>query len=334
MTIHRSKIARASRLVVVVAAAAFAVACVPVGSPGAKPPNSASVAAGTLTVAGSQADDRIAVLLAPGAPGTLQVDFGDDGTPEFDFDRSTFTKIEVFARNRDDQFRVNQVNGSFADEAITVDGGNGDDVLDGGDGAELFLGGTGDDAVDGNRGIDSALLGVGDDSFRWDPGDGSDVVEGAVGFDTLDFNGAATLENMSLSANGERALFLREQGNIRMDMDGVERLDLTTLEGADTFTVADMSGTDLQVADVDLSGADALGDTVTVNGTAIADQVAVATNGGRVTVEGLATSVRVSGTETIDRLEINSLEGDDDVNVDGAVAALITVAVDLGPGEL
>ena len=145
-----------------------------------------------------------------------------------------------------DQFRVDQANGTFADEALTVDGGNGDDTFDGGDGVELFFGGSGDDAVDGNRGDDTALLGSGHDSFRWDPGDGSDVVEGDTGTDTLDFNGAAGAENMSLSPDGERSLFLRDAANIRMDMDNVEQLDLTALGGIDTLTVNDMSGTDFR----------------------------------------------------------------------------------------
>ena len=159
----------------------------------------------------------------------------------------------MFTGSGNDQFRVDQVNGAFTDEALTIDGGNGHDTLDGGDGVELFIGGNGRDAVDGNRGNDTALLGNGRDSFRWDPGDGSDIVEGENGTDTLDFNGAGVDEIMSLSPNGERSLFLRNVANIRMDMNGVERLDLTALGGADTITVDDMSGTDFRRADVDLS---------------------------------------------------------------------------------
>ena len=55
-----------------------------------------------------------------------------------------------------------------------------------------------------------------------------------------------------------------------MDMNGVERLDLTALGGADTVTVDDMSGTDFRRAVVDLSaptgGADGVADIVTVKG--------------------------------------------------------------------
>ena len=39
--------------------------------------------------------------------------------------------------------------------------------------------------VIGGRGNDVALLGAGNDTFVWNPGDGSDTVEGQAGNDTL-----------------------------------------------------------------------------------------------------------------------------------------------------
>jgi hypothetical protein len=322
------------------AAAALAIglaAAGPANAAGATQSPSAHVANDTLTVIGTSHSDRIALRLAPGAPGTMQVDLNDDGIAEQSFDRNTFSRIEVFMRSGSDQFRVDQVNGVI-DEPATVAGGSGNDSLNGGDGIELFIGGSGRDAVDGNRGNDSAALGSGSDSFRWDPGDGSDIVEGQSGTDTLDFNGAAGAENMRLSPNGGRSLFLRDAGNIRMDMDGVERLDLTALENQDTVAVDDMSGTDFRRANVDLSsaagGPDGQADIVTVNGTERADRIDVETDGSRVDVEGLRTEVRITGSETSDRLQVNSLGGNDDVDVEQAVFALIGVAVDLGAGQL
>ena len=50
-------------------------------------------------------------------------------------------------------------------------------------------------------------------------------------------------EVMSLSANGSSSVFLRDRGNIRMDMTGVEVLDLAALGGADSVTIDDMSRT-------------------------------------------------------------------------------------------
>jgi Ca2+-binding RTX toxin-like protein len=46
-------------------------------------------------------------------------------------------------------------------------------------------------------------------TFVWDPGDGSDIVEGQSGTDTLLFNGAAGAEIFAASSNGGRLLFTR-----------------------------------------------------------------------------------------------------------------------------
>ena len=68
---------------------------------------------------------------------------------------------------------------------LTLDGGGGNDTIIAGNGADLILGGTGNDIVRGGQGNDTALLGDDDDTFIWNPGDGSDTVEGQGGFDTL-----------------------------------------------------------------------------------------------------------------------------------------------------
>ena len=67
-----------------------------------------------------------------------------------------------------------------------------------------------------------ALMGAGNDVFQWDPGDGSDIVEGQAGTDTLLFNGSAGNEIFAATANGGRVLFTRNLGNIVMDLDDVE----------------------------------------------------------------------------------------------------------------
>jgi hypothetical protein len=335
-TIKHSASARRFGLATGVAAVAATLATA--GAAAALGANTAFVAQDTLFVTGGREDDQIALRLQAGAAGTLQVDFGDDGTAEFSFDRSTFSRIDVSARGGDDRVRIDQVNGIFAEEGVTIDGGSGDDTMDGGDAAELFFGGSGRDAVDGNRGNDTALLGAGADSFRWDPGDGSDIVEGQSGFDTLDFNGAGIAEKMTLTPNGERSLFLRDIANIRMDMDGVESLDLTALGGNDEVSVDDMSGTDFRVANIDLAGTpgapDGAADLVTVKGSAGDDNVDLETDGAVVVADGLQTEVRVSNTELADKIQVSTLDGNDDVDVDGTVFALIDIGVDLGAGQL
>src|SRR4051794_32480390 len=188
----------------------------------------------------------------------------------------------------------------------TIDGGGGDDTLLGGDGNDLLIGGAGNDTVTGGRGNDTALLGTGNDRFIWNPGDGSDIVEGQGGFDTLAFNGANIAERIDISANGDRALFTRDVAAITMDLHGIERIEFKALGGADTITVNDLTGTDVKQVAVDLAGAGGIGDgqadTVIVNGTAGDDHISVVSSGTSVIVKGLPAQVTVDGAEAANDL--------------------------------
>jgi hypothetical protein len=72
---------------------------------------------------------------------------------------------------------------------------------------------------------------------------------------------------------------------------------------------------------------------VTVKGTEQADKIHVKAAGARVVVDGLRTETVVAGGEPIDQLQVEALGGDDKVNVDPAVSALIGVGVELGSGQ-
>src|SRR4051812_27130667 len=115
-----------------------------------------------------------------------------------------------------------------------IDGGGGDDSLLGGDGDDLLTGGPGNDTVIGGHGNDVAILGSGNDLFIWSQGDGSDIVLGNSGFDTMVFNGAALPESITISANGDGARLSRDLGTITMDVNSVERIEVKPLGGADT----------------------------------------------------------------------------------------------------
>ena len=83
------------------------------------------------------------------------------------------------------------VNGLASDDVIDASGVTAGSIglqLLGGDGNDLIIGGAGDDLIVGGRGNDVALMGAGNDRFTWAPGDGSDIVEGQGGFDTLGFD--------------------------------------------------------------------------------------------------------------------------------------------------
>jgi hypothetical protein len=134
---------------------------------------------GVLMIEGTKASDKIALRLQAGDVGILQVDVGDDGSADFNFQRDHVAQIAVYARPGADTVRIDESNGAFTDSIETrIDGGNGNDMIAGGKGIEKLLGGAGNDAIDGNGGNDLALLGAGNDTFVWDPGDGSDVLEG------------------------------------------------------------------------------------------------------------------------------------------------------------
>jgi Ca2+-binding RTX toxin-like protein len=224
--------------------------------------------------------------------------------------------------------------------ALRVEGGPGDDTIAGSQGIDRLLGGDGNDSLDGNGGNDLALLGAGDDTFAWDPGDGSDVVEGEAGADTMRFNGAGIAEQVDLSANGNRLRFFRTQANITMDTAGVERVDFAALGGADLVTVNDLTGTDVASVNVDLAGSlggitgDGEADRVVVNGTNGEDAITVNGDAGGVKVSGLAATVGVLHPEVAnDRLEINTLDGRDAVDSSGLAAGAIQLFVDGGTGD-
>jgi Ca2+-binding RTX toxin-like protein len=192
----------------------------------------------------------------------------------------------------------------------TLSGGAGNDFIAGGAGNDTLLGGSGNDFLDGDQGTDIGILGAGDDVFRWDQGDGSDRVEGGSGFDEMLFNGFGVAEQFTLSANGDRSSFTRVQGNIAMDLDGVEKVTVNAQGGADTITINDLSGTDITDIDINL-GVGGLGDgaadTIFINGGA---GVTVVDNGdGNLSIFGLSgATVQITDFEALnDHLVIDGI---------------------------
>ena len=114
--------------------------------------------------------------------------------------------------------RIDESNGAFTTTTPTqINGQGGDDTLARRHGAETLNGGDGNDVVDGNGGADRSTLGAGHDRFVWDPGDGSDVVE-AAGRDTIGVQRLGRSGAVPLSANGSHARFTRDVGAITMDL--------------------------------------------------------------------------------------------------------------------
>jgi Ca2+-binding RTX toxin-like protein len=248
-----------------------------------------------------------------------------------------------------------RVTGSDANaDGLTVNAQGGDDVvnasalpagvigltINGGADADFLIGSQGNDVVIGGTGNDQAFLGAGDDTFVWNPGDGSDTVEGQAGFDTMLFNGANIAENIDISANGTRVRFTRDIANITMDLNGVEGIDFNARGGADTIVINDLSGTGVAEVNLDLAATpgsgtgDGLADTVIVRGTNGDDVVVVAGDAGGVVVSGLAALVNITGSEaTNDRLMVQALAGDDVIEASGLQAGAIQLTEDGGEGN-
>jgi len=221
-------------------------------------------------------------------------------------------------------------------------GGTGDDRLNGEAGNDFLIGGDGTDVVSGDQGDDVLLGGAGNDIFPWGPGDGNDVVEGQAGFDALQFDGSDDGEQIDLAANGGRLRVTRDVDNVTQDVNGIERVNVSPVGGADTVTVNDLSGTDVTEVNIDLPALDGGGDdqvdTVIVNGTNGNDSIRVAQDNvagdARTTVLGLSAQVNITNAEAAnDRLTVNALNGNDRLDASGLSAGAIQFTADGGNGD-
>jgi len=284
----------------------------------------ASVHDGTLVVKGSPSNDVIVLKLAAGDDTTLEIDGTGDGAADFSFELAQFDQIHIEAGPGGDTVQVSSANGPFtANKPTTVDGGVGEDNLIGSAGPETFLGGPGDDTIDGNQGADRQFGGAGNDTIVWDPGDGSDLVEGGPGVDTMRFFGNGNPEIFRAFQNGDRVTFTRNLGNIVMDLNDTERIDLRAQGGADDLTVEDIVGTDLRQIDADLVS-DGVGDHVTLNGGPAGDTFRLAAAGGVTISRAGAPTTRIAGADALlDSLVVNGLAGSDSFEVGQGVTGLI-----------
>jgi hypothetical protein len=234
-----------------------------------------------------------------------------------------------------DVLTVNTLGGADRIDASGLAAGAIGLVLNGGDLEDTLIGSAGNDTVVGGRGVDVAKLGPGDDTFVWNPGDQSDTVDGDAGTDTLQFNGSNANEMMSLSPSGSRARLTRDVAAITMDLGGIEHVNLVALGGADTVRLDDLKGTDVNQTHVDLGSqgaGDGAADNLIVNGTDLADSVAISGSGGNVALSGsLASTVTIAHSEPAnDQLNVNGLGGDD--VLDGSLLGADSISMRLFGG--
>jgi Ca2+-binding RTX toxin-like protein len=252
------------------------------------------------------------------------------------------------AEGANDALVVNGLGGSDTIDAsalvagqinLTIDGGAGNDTILGSRGADTLIGGDGNDLVTGGAGNDVAFLGDGNDTFVWNPGDGSDSVDGQAGNDTLQFNGSNIGENIDISANGNRARLFRDVGNVTMDLNGIETLQVNVGSGADGVVVNDLSGAGVTQVAVDLAAfgttsGDGTPDRVTVQGTAGDDMIKIAGSGDTLTVNGLTAKVTLSHVDgALDALTVNGLGGNDVIDASALKAGQVNLTLNGGDGS-
>ncbi len=249
-------------------------------------------------------------------------------------------------------------------------GGRGNDILIGAGGSDQLFGEDGNDtfgnaSIVGNgvaddAGNDQFHGGAGSDTFVWEPGDGSDTIEGgAAESDVLVFFGGAGAETFNVFAklsDPSRAILARNTGNIVMDLAGVDQINLQGNAGADSYVVgranngdlgavvaptapyvdptaslSDLSTTEIRVINI-TEAADAA-DNVFVDGRPSDDNLTVTVESaatGVLRVAGLPYDVRVIGATVADRLTIRGNEGNDEikaVNASGAAALNVEAVI-------
>lgn len=222
---------------------------------------------------------------------------------------------------------------------LTLLAGAGDDTIIGGSGADRIDAGAGNDVAVGGPGADRFFGGDGSDVFTWNPGDGSDLLEGGADeADRLVFIGSAAAETFHLYADTvdpSRFSLFRDVGSVLMDVAGFEEIDLNTLGGSDQITVgrsqvagnplSTLETTDVKVVDINVGGEDGAADIVNVDGRTVADHIAATVPAaGLVAIEGLPYDINIAGAALPDDLlTIRGNDGDDAITTGAGLEGVI-----------
>lgn len=176
---------------------------------------------GQLTIFGDSANNG--VVISRNNAGRILINNGSvtpiGGAPTV----ANTSEIDIFGQGGDDTITVNECHGPMP--AVHIFGGDGNDritggsgadllfgqagndVINGGGGNDLLFGGAGNDTLDGGSG-DNQLFGeTGDDLMIWNPGGGTNLFEGGEGNDTAKVNGSNGDETFTITANGTRVRF-------------------------------------------------------------------------------------------------------------------------------
>ena len=264
------------------------------------------LAHGELAIEGTNAGDRLALRLQSGNPAILQVDVGDDGSADFRFARAEIGKISVNGGNGDDVLRIDESNGLFTDTIpTTIDGGNGGDNLVGGAGAVTLEGGNGNDILAGGSGSETLLGGNGSDSI--DGNGGNDVALMGNGGDTFTWDPGDGSDIVEGQNGADTMLFNGAGGAEQVDLSANgSRLRFFRTQGKITMDTAGVERVDFNA----LGGADL----VTVNDLS-------GTDVGSVNIDLAGAIGGTNGDSAGDQVVVNGTGGDDTIHVDGETGA-------------
>ncbi|HEY3060706.1 MAG TPA: calcium-binding protein [Chloroflexota bacterium] len=204
-----------------------------------------------MAVFGTDFDNTITI--SRDAAGNILVNGGAvhivGGTPTV----ANTSLIEVFGQRGNDTIVLNEANGALPHGYLF--GGEGNDTLVGGSGADLLFGQAGNDTLLGKGGADQLFGGTdndtltggdaddqvfgesGDDRLIWNPGDDTDLDEGGDGSDTVVVNGGNGAEVFTVTANGTRVRFDRTTpAPFTLDIGTSENLVVNANGGDDSFS--------------------------------------------------------------------------------------------------
>lgn len=166
-----------------------------------------------------------------------------DGSDEGDLIFGSFRDDKIDGNGGDDLIiglsGDDMISGGTGDDIAL--GGSGHDTVEGGDGEDFLFGGKGDDRIVGNKGNDNMFGGDGDDRLVWNNGDGSDLMDGGIGYDQVQVNFNTDLVNDNLqnkdvaefSVTDQGVQFARIEVNDQTEF-GLFQLDIRNTEALET----------------------------------------------------------------------------------------------------
>jgi Ca2+-binding RTX toxin-like protein len=150
-------------------------------------PSTITLSNGALEIIGTSAIDRVSVYIPTSGPsaGKLVVEdwigLGYAYVGISEFDPAAVSNIVFDGLGSDDRFTLGDVGGRVI--PVVAYGGEGNDTITGGNGADYLFGEGGNDKISGGYGYDWLLGGTGDDELRGDGG--RDNLFGGDGNDSM-----------------------------------------------------------------------------------------------------------------------------------------------------